>query len=521
MKGFNKKQGLFLKKIITNLREKEIIKPFLDILPNIFSKIFLLPLLFWLVLASNGCSHRGDTAPDSPKKYDIVIMQGRVIDAESNLDAIRNIGISKGVIQIIIKEPLIGKTVIDATGLIVSPGFIDLHCYRQDKENYRIKVMDGVTTVLDLEYGTSDVGGWYGVRAGEALINYGACIGHVAIRKKVMGDPGFPLPVADGAYKTASKSELFKIKQQIEYGLKRGAVEVGFAIEYTPMASYQELLELFRFGAKYGATCCVHLRYSGDKSIQALEEVIELSANSGASVHVAHITGTALRSTSQLLKMIRDARLRGMDITTGFHPYNAGQTRIESAIFNEGWQKVFGIDYKDLEWVDTGERLTKESFERYRKVGGRVIGHNLIHKDVVKEAMLSPLTMIISDGKIKKGTGHPRGAGTYSYVLGRFVREAKILTWMEALRKMTLMPAKRLEGRVPMMKNKGRIRVGADADITIFNPERIIDRSTFREPARYSEGIKYVLVNGVLVVKDGKIRGGVAPGKPIRGPIKR
>jgi dihydroorotase len=195
-------------------------------------------------------------------------------------------------------------------------------------------------------------------------------------------------------------------------------------------------------------------------------------------------------------------------------------TDIKSAIFDEGWQEVFNIDYKDLQWAATGERLTKESFDRYRKTGGMVAVFSMT-EEVVDTAIASPLTMIASDGILEKGKGHPRTAGTYSRVLGNYVREKKTLTLMEALTKMTLMPAQRLERRVPSMRNKGRIRIGADADLTIFDPQSIIDRSTFQEPAKYADGIKFVLVNGVLVVKDSELQPGTYPGRPIRAPYPK
>jgi len=203
-------------------------------------------------------------------------------------------------------------------------------------------------------------------------------------------------------------------------------------------------------------------------------------------------------------------------VTTECYPYTATQTNIESAIYDEGWKEALGIDYKDLQWVATGERLTAESFARYRKTGGGVIGH-AIPEDIARLSVASPITMIASDGGLQNGKGHPRGSGSYARVLGRYVREQKALTLMEALRKMTVMPARRLEQIAPMMKNKGRIRVGADADLTIFNPMLVIDKSTFEEPAQYSEGIKHVVVGGVFVVKDGKLQRDVNPGRAIRG----
>jgi N-acyl-D-aspartate/D-glutamate deacylase len=139
--------------------------------------------------------------------------------------------------------------------------------------------------------------------------------------------------------------------------------------------------------------------------------------------------------------------------------------------------------------------------------------------EIVDAAIQSPLTMIASDGILEKGKGHPRTAGTYSRVLGNYVRDQKTLTLIDALTKMTLMPAQRLERRVPTMKNKGRIRVGADADLTIFDARTIIDKSTFNNPAQYSEGIKFVIVNGVMIIKDGKLQSGLNPGRAIRAPF--
>jgi N-acyl-D-aspartate/D-glutamate deacylase len=172
-----------------------------------------------------------------------------------------------------------------------------------------------------------------------------------------------------------------------------------------------------------------------------------------------------------------------------------------------------------LQCAVTGERLTAESFVKYRKEGGLVIG-NQYSEDLVKETIANSLTMIASDGELINGKGHPRTAGTYSRVLGHYVRETKTLTLMDALRRMTLMPAQSLEQRAPLMKSKGRIRVGADADIAIFDAEKIIDKSTYEEPAKYSEGIMYVLVNGVLVVNSGQLQSDVTPGRAIRAPIK-
>jgi dihydroorotase len=218
-----------------------------------------------------------------------------------------------------------------------------------------------------------------------------------------------------------------------------------------------------------------------------------------------------LRQTGLCLQMIAGARQRGLDVTTEAYPYTAGMTDLSSAVFNPGWQDhQGGISFGDLQWAATGERLTAESFARYRKQGGMVAVHS-IPEDVVKLAIANPLVMIASDGILENGKGHPRAAGTYTRVLGRYVREEHVLTLMEALRKMTIAPANRLG-----VASKGRIAVGADADISVFDAARVQDRATFENPAQYSEGMVDVLVNGVPVVRDGKLVDGVAPGRGVR-----
>ena len=460
--------------------------------------------------------------PSSQAAYDLVILNGRVIDPESKTDSIRNLGISNGIIRAITSNQLQGRTVIDARGLVVAPGFIDLHQHGQDEENYRFKAMDGVTTALELEVGTGDVDAWYAQRDQKSLINYGVSAGHLAARMAAMHEPLKFLPTGDAARRAATDAEIEEMKQRLEQGLKRGAVAVGFGIQYTPNASRWEILEMFRVAARYSASCHVHMRHAGvqepGSSIQALEEVISAAAITGAPLHVVHIQSTGGPATPKLLQMIAEAKSRKLDVTTECYPYIAGMTDIKSAIFDEGWQEVFGIDYKDLQWAATGERLTKETFAEYRKTGGMVAVFSMT-EEIVSAAIKSPVTMIASDGILEKGKGHPRTAGTYSRVLGNYVREQGTLTLMDALTKMTLMPAQRLEKRVPSMRNKGRIRPGADADLTIFDPQSIIDKSTFQEPAKYAEGMKFVLVNGVVIVKDGQLQSNVYPGRPVRAPL--
>ena len=455
--------------------------------------------------------------------FDIVITSGRVMDPESKLDDIRHVGIRGGKIAAISASPLKGTKIIDAAGLVVAPGFIDLHAHGQNLENQRYQVRDGVTTALELEIGTYDVDQWYAEREGKRLIHSGVSVGHPPARIKVFKDPskGFT-PSGEGARRAADEEEITLLRQAIERGLKRGALGVGFGIQYTPGASRWEIMEMFRVAGRLKSPVFVHMRHMGaaePDAVNSLEEIIAAAFVTGAPLHVVHITSSGLSATPKLLQTIGEARIRGLDITTECYPYNAAMTELQSAIFDPGWQKVLGIDYDKVEWTATGERLNAQTFEQYRKQGGMVVMH-MIPDKIVDQAIANPLTMIASDGMLFEGKGHPRGAGTFARVLGLYVREQKTLSLMEALDKMSLQPARRLESMVPEMKNKGRIRVGADADLTVFDAARVKDRATFQQPTLASDGVEYVLVGGTPIVERGKLHEHVRPGQAILAAVR-
>jgi N-acyl-D-aspartate/D-glutamate deacylase len=478
-----------------------------------------------LLLTTLTVSKTFPTAHANPNPFDLVISGGRVMDPESELDAVRNLGIRNGKIVAITENPLEGRQTINAHGLVVAPGFIDLHEHGQQPRNYEFQAHDGITTSLELERGVADVDGWYAEREGKSLINYGASVGHIPVRMAIMHDPGQFLPVADAAHRAATPQEVEQIHAAIATGLQRGALAVGMGINYTSAASHAEIIEVFKAASAYHASVHVHLRYAGMKEpttgLAALEEVIAAAASTGAPLHVVHVTSMGLKDTPQLIAMVEGAHARGLDVTTEAYPYPASSTALDSAVFDPGWQEAMGITYKDLQWAQTGERLTAETFEKYRKQGGIVIIYG-IPESAVREALANPRVMVASDGMPITGPKvHPRGQGTFCRVLGHYVREEKVLDLMTALRKMTLLPAQRLEKRAPIFQEKGRIRIGADADITIFNPDTIIDKATFEDPLEFSAGISYVLVNGAAVVQDGITVPGVFPGKAARAPISQ
>lgn len=453
--------------------------------------------------------------------YDLVIRNGRVMDPESGLNAVRDVGIRGGVIRAISEQRLNGPNIVDAQGLVIAPGFIDLHQHAQLPEDYRLKAQDGVTTVAELEVGTADVDAWYRAREGKTPINFAVSVGHIPSRMVVMGDKMEFLPGASSgaATRIATDLELEKIAALIEKGLQRGAVAVGFGLQYTPTATQRETVQMFQVAARYNAPCHLHMRAKGGTGLQnvysAVLEIIAASTITGAPAHVCHVQSTALRLTPRVMEMISAAQARGVDLTTECYPYTAGMTDIKSAIFDPGWRENGEMDYGDLQWPSTGERLNAETFEKYRKTGGLVIIHSN-PEEVVRDIVAHPLTMIGSDGL----RGHPRHAGTSARILGHYARELKAISLMQALDKLSLMPAKRLENRVPMLRNKGRVRVGADADLVMFNPDTVTDRATYTQPDLASEGIPHVLVGGVFVVRDGVFQANAKPGKAVRAPVQ-
>lgn len=446
--------------------------------------------------------------------YDLVIANGRVMDPESGLDAVRYVGIREGRVEAVSEESLDGTRVIDATDRVVAPGFIDLHEHGQTQEAYALMVQDGVTSAFELEVGTGDVEAWYAERVGGQLVNYGVSIGHIPVRMIVMDDPGDFLPSGPGGHAPASEEQIAAMARRIGEGLNAGAVAVGFGTAYTPAATEDELRVMFQTAAEHGASAHIHVR-GGPEGVG---ETIALAAETGVALHVVHANSSGGAETVEFLQVIQAARDRGQDVTTEAYPYGAGMTAIESALFDD-WETWPAARYADFQWVETGERLDRESFARYRGQGGTVIIHGRT-EEMTLAAVASPLTMIASDGFIENGRGHPRTSGSYAKVLGKYVREQGVMDLMEAVRKMTIEPARRLESRVPTLANKGRVRVGADADLVVFDPTTVIDRSTYMNATIPSEGFEYVLVGGVPVVDQGALVTGARPGRAVRTPLR-
>jgi N-acyl-D-aspartate/D-glutamate deacylase len=462
----------------------------------------------------------------SGQQFDLVLERGRVMDPETGVDGVLNVGIRDGKIVRISSEALSGRRVVHAGGLVVAPGFIDLHQHGQDLISQRVKALDGVTMALELEIGAANVAQFLKTKEGHSLIHYGTAASHVAARALSFGAPlpaGAILPKSGLATDLPATAEQIEgMRERLRAELDAGGLAVGMGIEYTPGATRLEVIEMFRLAAERRLPVYTHARSSGrvepGPTVEEISEVIGAVAVTGASLHIVHINSTCLRDVLECLAMVEGARARGLDVTTEAYPYIAGMTSINSALFNPGWQDKLGIGFGDLMLSETGERLTKERFDELHNSSTThwvVIFSN--KQEVIDKVIPHPLVMIASDGL----EGHPRNAGTYSRVLAQYVREKGTITLMDALRKMSLMPAEMLERSTPAARHKGRLQEGADADIVVFDAGTISDRSTFEKPMEPSVGVRYLVVGGTLVVDEGKIVPDVFPGSALLGPGKR
>jgi N-acyl-D-aspartate/D-glutamate deacylase len=479
-------------------------------------------------------------APGAAETVDLVLRGGRVIDPESQTDAVLHVGVRGGEIVAISAEPLSGRAEIDVTGLVVAPGFIDLHTHSPTPLGQYYQLMDGVTTALELEAGAYPVRDFARPIRDKAPIHYGASVGFGSIRletKMGLRQPhviiGKPQPIGVKGYWTAARSlfttpnEVFveqatpgeraRMRAMLHEGLDAGGLGIGVPLDYFSEAvDREELRMVFEVAGERRVPLFIHVRRGINGDPSGLREALELAKETSAAVHICHLSHNAMRNTALFLAEIRDARANGVDVTTELLPYNAGSALISSAVFGRDWRTIFAIDYGDVEWAATGERFTEPMWEEYRQKhpDGQVI-HHYVKEDWTRTALVEPGVIVVSDllPMITKQSKVAPHNGAFSRVLGRYVREERLIELSDAIGRMTLLPARRLEEAFPEFQKKGRIRVGADADLTIFDPETVLDRATYRDPYQTSLGIVHVLVAGEVVVRDATRVEGVLPGR--------
>jgi dihydroorotase len=450
--------------------------------------------------------------PAADHVYATAITGGRVLDPETGYDGVANVGIDGDRITAITTEPITGTRTIDATGRVVAPGFIDILSYELNGYGEWFKIADGVTTNLGmhgLNFGAAEyLQRWTNEGA---PFHFGGAYDAPFRRASVIGL---------GIGEAASASQLDQLVADARNELAAGWIGVDLEPEYTPGVEYEELRRLAEVAVEAGVPVFVHGRYSDDvppgTNADTLTEIIQLARDTGCAVHVEHLIstgGTFTMDTS--LATIQSAVDEGLDVSACMYAYDYWATYLGSARFNDGWQERFHITYEDLVVAGTGEVITEETFPSHQADNVLVAAYGIPEEDVVT-CLRSPLVMIGSDGILEPdNNNHPRAAGCFSRVLGRYVREEGVLDLIDAVGKMTIMPARRLQAAAPAMARKGRLQRGADADVVVFDPESIVDRATVEDPAQESTGIDWVLVAGTPVKTPDGIDQAQRPGRPI------
>ena len=483
--------------------------------------------------------------------FDVVLAGGRVLDPESGLDRVCDVAIDSGSIAAIGDE-LDGATTVDVGGLVVAPGFVDLHSHAQTLPGRRLQACDGVTTALDLEAGRAPVELAYEKEAARGSpINYGFSASWAAARMHVLAD----MPLDGGAaaifgglagtewQQAASRVQVAQILDRLANDLAAGAIGIGVLIGYAPGVDPAEYQALAALAAAAGVPTFTHSRdiveLAPETLIDGAEELVRAAGTTGAHMHYCHINSTSARHIDRVLGLVGRCQAEGSLITTEAYPYGSGSTAIGAAFLAperllERFRSTTSITY-----LPTGERVADEA--RLRELretdpGGMVIAEFFDESDPEEAALLRrsldfPDAIVASDGMPPLWTGatdvdvtawplppeavtHPRTAGTFGRALRLWRQEGTPL--MEAVRRATLLPANVLEGAVPAMRRKGRVQVGADADVVVFDEARVTDEATYAASTRPSSGIAQVLVGGTFVVRDGALVPDALPGKPVR-----
>jgi N-acyl-D-aspartate/D-glutamate deacylase len=528
-------------------------------LPRSFKSVIYLPAMLVLALVVTGSILI--VTPVQAKDYDLVILNGRVMDPESGLDELRNVGITDGKITAVTKKAIKGKKSIDASGHVVAPGFIDSHNHNVLAPfGQKLALRDGIATPLELENGVMPVDEWYDSMVGKSQTNYGATVSVMGVRESLF-NPNFKSingatindiemaqqTGADMKWSTqiATDAEIETIVGLLHEGLRQGALGVGYVPGYMANGvTTREGNAAQELAGKYGRFVSMHGRYSSQEppgsGVAGTAVQIAAVAAFGGGLIVDHMAAQCLRLTADCQKLIDAAFANGQQVTSEIYTYTYGGTIVGADYLKpDNYQRNMGHTYSDIVEVATLQPLTKERYEELIRTAPMT---PVTFKNATKEDMdvaLAHPTSIISsdafpyvlksDGSVvldwdtpyEAVNGHPRGAGTHAKIL-RLVREENLMPLMLAISKMSYMQAKFLQDNgVPQMAHKGRIQVGADADITIFDPVTVKDNSTVKLSGLPSTGIPYVVVNGTIVVKDSKVLKGVYPGKPIRLPVQQ
>ncbi len=448
--------------------------------------------------------------------HDLVIAGGRLVDPGNEVDGTRHLGIDDGVVTTVSETPLTGRDVIDATGRVVCPGFIDLHTHTPTDLGTYLAARSGITTALELEAGAYPTGAYAVDMVGRSPIHFGSSTGHFAVRAKVVDGADEPCMIHSGRTFRAGKSfvipgsgeQLTEIARRLHEGLDAGGLGIGLLLDYMSRAiDADELRMIGEVAAERSAPIWTHVRRGAAGDPAGLDEMIDLSLDTGAPVHICHINASAMGAVDEWIRRIEVANAEGADVTYEMFVHTAGSTNIGVHAFRSDWQERFAITYADIQLAATGERLTAETFTRIQEQeGGATVIHHYMKEEWIRSGLVATDMIIATDAMPcfdLETRSVPNGAGTHARILGRYVRDEELIGLSEAVAKMALYPAQRLEGVAPHFARKGRLGVGCDADLVVFDASTIEDRATYLEPYLEAAGVDHVVVAGTPVIRGG------------------
>ncbi|MCA0943833.1 amidohydrolase family protein [Salipiger pacificus] len=494
------------------------------------------------ILITGGCLI--DPANAVEGEADVLIEDGRIVAVGSNIGT--------------------ADETIDATGLIVAPGFIDLHAHGQSIPADRMQAFDGVTTTLDLEAGVSDVSPWYDHwgRTGRVL-NYGTAVNWAFTRIGAM--TGFSTEdarekslevlgnaMADRRWmeNVANERELADILARLDHGLNEGALGVGILNGYAPGAGVQEMTEVCRVAKRHEVPTFTHIAFMSqldpESAAEAYIRLIGYAGATGAHMHICHFGSSSKTDIERCRDLVLQAQERGLPITLESHPYGVGSTVLAAAFFSEeNFEARHGVGYDSVQRMSDGHRFsTRDELlaAQAQEPSSLVLWHLLDiensahHRKLLDMAVLYPggaiasdaMPWTLADGSTYTGDAwplpedafaHPRSSGCFTRFIREWVRERKTLSLSEAIRKCSAIPAEIMSAGTPAMRNKGRLSPGADADLVIFDFDRLTDRADFTSMNRPAEGVRHLVVSGQLLIRDGILDAEARPGTPVRRPL--
>jgi N-acyl-D-aspartate/D-glutamate deacylase len=490
----------------------------------------------------------------------VVIVGGRVVDPASGLDAVCDVAIRDGRIAAVGSGLGTADRVIDATGLVVAPGFIDLHAHGQSIPADRMQAFDGVTTTLDLEAGVMPVASWYRRQAAQGrVLNYGAAtnwafarIGAMTGSNEESSLEAFGRAMRDRRWvdNVATEPEVTGILASLARGLNEGGIGIGILNAYAPGAGVQELTAVCQLAAAHNVPTFTHVAYMSridpESAAEAYVRLIGYAGATGAHMHICHFNSSSKTDIERCATLVAKAQEQGLPITVEAYPYGTGSTVMAAAFFAEpDFIERNGMGYDTIQRVTDGRRfrdreevLKAQAEEPSTLVLWHVLDteNNAHHRDLLDISVLYPggaiasdaMPWSLSDGSVFTGdawplpddaTSHPRSAGCFTRFIRHWVRERQAVSLLEGVRKCALIPAEILQASTPAMLAKGRLTAGADADVVVFDLDTLTDRSEFSAMNRPAEGVRHLLVSGQPVITDGIMDVAARPGQPVRRPV--